>query len=315
MSSNAIPPAVQRLEAAQLVEQLNRRTGAGLRLTGRAPAGEVGAAFVSWPDGRQGVLTRSGAAVAELQQTQDILDRVAASGIAVPRYIAIVDLGNERAIVQQRLPGAPPQQIDATLVRRLVDLVDRFRGLGRSPGDEAVIPGVDLHLTSSGAGFCIHQTLKVYDDRSRRLLDRIHEIGREAPAEHGDDLVHLDFHPANVLVEGDRITGLVDWDGIGRGDRGFALVTLTFDLSFGLAHRSAYRGLTAAGVQPVLDRLAAVPTDRVRRWWASMSLRLVDWTIRHSYPTAVVDFYLALAARGLDRLAADRAPSIDTITG
>ncbi|SDT46750.1 aminoglycoside phosphotransferase family protein [Microlunatus soli] len=304
MHSAPIPPPVPPLDAEQLLAEVNRHTDAGLRLTGRAAAGEVGAGYVAWPDGRHGVLTRSGAPVSELRKTQAVLERVAAVGIPSPHYQQIVDLGEQRAIIQQRLPGSSPERVDAGLVVQLVDLVETLRGLS---GTGSVAPEVNLHLTSSGPGFCVHETLSGYDARSRRLLGRIREIGRDAPPEHGDDLVHLDFHPANVLVDdAGRISGLVDWDGIGRGDRRFALVTLTFDLSFGIAHRDGYRALDPADLAPVLDGLAAAPVERVRRWWASMSLRQVDWTIRHSYPIEVIDFYLALATRGLDRLTADR---------
>ena len=59
--------------------------------------------------------------------------------------------------------------------------------------------------------------------------------------------MHLDFHPGNVLVDGGRVTGVVDWDGAGRGDRLFDLVTLRFEV-------------------PRLDGYLheAVPADRLR---------------------------------------------------
>jgi aminoglycoside phosphotransferase (APT) family kinase protein len=41
--------------------------------------------------------------------------------------------------------------------------------------------------------------------------------------------VHGDFHHENLLIRDGRITG-VDWDGAGRGDRRFDLVTLRFGL-------------------------------------------------------------------------------------
>jgi aminoglycoside phosphotransferase (APT) family kinase protein len=119
--------------------------------------------------------------------------------------------------------------------------------------------------------------------------------------------VHLDFHPGNVLVEDGQITGLVDWDGLGRGDRRFAAVTLLFDLGHGAAFRPGYRAVDEEAVAPVLDLLADAPAVAVRRWWAHMGLRLVDWTIRHGYTEAEIDYYLGLTARGLDRLEAGRS--------
>lgn len=47
----------------------------------------------------------------------------------------------------------------------------------------------------------------------------------------------------------------------------------------------------------------------LRRWWAHMSLRQVDWTIRHDYPTPEIEHYLAFRTHGLDALEAGEALS------
>lgn len=44
-----------------------------------------------------------------------------------------------------------------------------------------------------------------------------------------------------------------------------------------------------------------------------MSLRLVDWTIRHDHPSAEIAHYLAFSIRGLDVLEAGDALSTDTV--
>jgi hypothetical protein len=306
------------MDPAVLVDEVNRHSDLGLRLTGRAEQGEVGAGYVQLADGTTAVLTVSGATPSELACTAAGLDRIAAA-VPVPRYLRIVDLGHRRAIIQQRLPGRAPDRVDAALIGQLVDVVDQFRGVG------GTLDPVNLYLRSSGPGFCVHETLAAFDGRSRRLLTRIQSVGATAPErEPGDDLVHLDLHPGNVLIEPGRrsdhglhpgrLSGLVDWDGIGSGDRRFGLVTLSFDVAHGILFDPRYAGLEAGDLEPILSRLAAVPVERVRAWWASMSLRQVDWTIRHGYPTATVDFYLTLANRGLDELQSGPL-SIGTLTG
>ncbi|MGF0116623.1 phosphotransferase [Promicromonospora sp. Marseille-Q5078] len=296
-----IPDRTPRLDAEEMLAEVNRRTGAGLQLTGLADHGEVGAAYVRWPDRRAGVLTRTGATVEEVERTGRLLTRAAAAGVPVPAYQAIVDLGTARALIQGRLRGAAPAQVDNDLVRHLLDLVETFAGLGDHADD------LELYLSSSGPGFCLHETLMSHDDRSRRLLARVREIGLDGSCERGDDLVHLDFHPGNVLVQDGRVTGLVDWDGAARGDRRFALTTLSFDLSHRLRTRTGCHGLDRAGLGEVLDRMAGAPQQPLRRWWAHMSLRQVDWSIRHAHGAAVVDWYQTIAERGLDRLDAGRS--------
>src|SRR5581483_7339599 len=114
--------------------------------------------------------------------------------------------------------------------------------------------------------------------------------GLDADELPGDDLVHVDFHPGNVLVDGGRISGVVDWDGAGRGDRHLDLVTLRYDLE-----------LRAPALAARLDGYlrARVPADVLRLCWAHMGIRLVDWAIRHD-TAADVERWLRVAERGYD---------------
>jgi hypothetical protein len=59
---------VVRLDADELVAEVHERTGLRLTVDGPCPGGEVGAAYVRWPDGHRSVLTsRRHADVAELR--------------------------------------------------------------------------------------------------------------------------------------------------------------------------------------------------------------------------------------------------------
>ncbi|HEY3505826.1 MAG TPA: phosphotransferase [Actinocatenispora sp.] len=104
----------------------------------------------------------------------------------------------------------------------------------------------------------------------------------------GDDLVHVDYHQQNVLVDATgAITGVVDWDDAGRGDRRFALVALRFMVSpTDTALGAHLDGLLA-------DRLSP---DEIRPYWAHWSLRMTDWSIRH-FTADHVTHYLTLADR------------------
>ncbi|WP_156251456.1 phosphotransferase [Pseudactinotalea terrae] len=66
----------------------------------------------------------------------------------------------------------------------------------------------------------MHESLERYAGRTRDLLSRVQEAGREVDRLEGEDLVHLDYHPGNVLVGSDgRVTAIIDGDGWARGDR------------------------------------------------------------------------------------------------
>jgi hypothetical protein len=292
---------VPRLDAADLLEQLRADTGADLELIGPLPGGQVGAALVRWPDGRESVLTHWGDATddawARIERTGDLLDLARDRGIPAPRYELVTRLPDRIAVVQERLPGERPTRVDLTLVQELVAIAGRGAGLLRGRPD---VPAADLHLLRSGPGFCLHQTLAQYDDRTRRLLDLVRRIGTASPHRMaGDDLVHMDFHPGNVLVDRTgAVTGIVDWDGAGRGDHRFALVTLRFDLAVpgvDAQDRSA-RSAAARWLDNRIDDLFDDAT--LRAYWAHMGLRQVDWAIRHHGPDDV-DRWLTVAASRL----------------
>ena len=79
----------------------------------------------------------------------------------------------------------------------------------------------------------------------------------------------------------------MDWDGAGRGDRRFDLVTLRYDLE-----------LRAPDLAGELDAYLrrTVPAGVLRLCWAHVGIRLVDWAIRHHGP-ADVERWLGVAER------------------
>jgi Phosphotransferase enzyme family len=268
-------PTVARLDAPHLLDRIADITGVRLTLEGPCPGGEVGAAYVRWPDGRRSVLT------AGRSRTGALLDRARAAGVPTARHELSARIDGVRAIVQQRLPGVPPAEADAVLVRQMIAVNDRLAGL---LADEPDRQPVDLYLTGDGPGFCLHQPLAAHGGRAARLLDWVHEVGADGSAMIGDDLTHMDFQPGNVLRDGGRLTGVVDWDGATRGDRHFDLVTLRFFLT------GRGSGLTG----PLDDRLRDVPERRRRAYWAHMSLRQVDRALRH-HDRATAEHWLDVA--------------------
>ncbi|WP_250037575.1 phosphotransferase [Paractinoplanes maris] len=272
-------PRTARLDAPRIIERIADITGVQLILEGPAPGGEVGAAYVRWPDGRRSVLTEG------RSRSGPLVDRARRAGVPTARHELAAHVDGARVIVQQRLPGTPPAAVDAHLVRQMLALNDRLAGI--LVDDPAPKPA-DLYLTGDGPGFCLHEPLAGHSTRSAALLERIHAVGAaNGSAMVGDDLVHFDFHPGNVLVDDGHVTGLIDWDGAARGDRHFDLVTLRF-------------WLTGRGddlTTPIDRRLDAVSPRRRDTYWAHVSLRMVDWSIRHHDDTAV-EHWLTVAESG-----------------
>ncbi|MEU6439106.1 aminoglycoside phosphotransferase family protein [Streptomyces sp. NPDC047046] len=281
---------VARLDAGRLVDALRAR-GVRLVMEGPCPGGQVGAAYVRWEeDGRRGVLkwrprssvraARAGA-LAVVEALRDI-------GYPAPATDLVAQLGDAVVTVQELLPGTSPDRLTPTHLDQLLRLndsqADRLTG-------HPSIPAAALHLREDGPGFCLHEPLRRHSPRTAALERRISALAdRYPPLLPGNDAVHYDFHPGNLLTTGPDITGVIDWDGAARGDRRFDLVTLRFGL---------HAANESAAVTDRLDAvLATLPDHVLTPAWAHMSLRLTDWTIRHPTPSGPTP-WLDLADRHL----------------
>jgi aminoglycoside phosphotransferase (APT) family kinase protein len=81
---------------------------------------------------------------------------------------------------------------------------------------------------------------------------------------------HGDLQVSHIFVDGDEITGVIDWSEAGRGDALYDLATLTLG-------QDARLGDVVAGYG------ADVDLDVIRGWWSLRSLRAARWLIEHGF--------------------------------
>jgi hypothetical protein len=190
--------------------------------------GEVGAWLVAWPDGHHGVLTWLPATndSRTVDEAQALMALARRAGVPVPMWEAVVGLGPlGTAVLQACVVGGVPDGVSEALAGALVGLADKRRGL--LAGTAFAGMPMPLYLTSPGPGFCLHEPLRAFGPKTAALLERVHAVG-ERHGDHlvGDDIVHYDYHPGNVLVDPDRpdvVSWVVDWGGV-RPGRGFGTV-------------------------------------------------------------------------------------------
>jgi aminoglycoside phosphotransferase (APT) family kinase protein len=269
-----------------MTHAIQQAAGVTLRIEGPCPGGQVGAAYVTWPDAHRSVLTwRPGIRLAELRDGPlAVATALRQAGYPAPAAELAVQAGDAVALVWELLPGTPPSHFTSALLDQALALNNLQAG---QLADHDTIPPVRLYLTRDGPGYCLHQPLRQHSARTRALHRWITTIGASHPGHlSGDDAVHCDYHPGNILTSHGQITGVIDWDGAGRGDRRLDLVTLRFGM-----HAITADPGTTERLDQLLDDL---PPHVLAPMWAHMSLRMTDWAIRHFTPSDV-DHWLHLA--------------------
>jgi aminoglycoside phosphotransferase (APT) family kinase protein len=135
--------------------------------------------------------------------------------------------------VQNRLPGRPLFTLDGALDGPMLDALMHLVELQADAG----IPAGDRDFTGYVANVLFDDWDQVWADapracaaagplcaRLRRWLEPV--WGLRLPAA---DYAHNDLNLSNVLTDGARITGVMDWDEFGLGSRALDLVALAVD--------------------------------------------------------------------------------------
>jgi Ser/Thr protein kinase RdoA (MazF antagonist) len=232
-------------------------------------------------------------AAGQLRALDAVLSQLRDRGYPAPRFLIIDHVPGLVFWVQARLPGSAidagrPEPDHALLARLLPDLLrlnDAQAGLGAGPQGWRDL--ITRTLTTGADGYCLHSTLQA-SPHARDLLPMLRRIGdvcgEAIPP--GEDFVHYDFAPANLLYDGTAITGVIDINPpLLAGDRAFDLATLLF---YHYDHDEIRDRLRAR----LLD-LATPQTARA--YLAHMVLRQVDWSLRHHPAAAATRRHLRLA--------------------
>jgi Ser/Thr protein kinase RdoA (MazF antagonist) len=102
------------------------------------------------------------------------------------------------------------------------------------------------------------------------LVTRNREVAEAALRSWTPVFAHGDLQVSHVFVDGDEITGVIDWSEAARGDAMFDLASLT------LGHEERL-GDVVAGYGTGVD------LDVIRAWWSLRSLRAIRWLVEHGF--------------------------------
>jgi aminoglycoside phosphotransferase (APT) family kinase protein len=102
------------------------------------------------------------------------------------------------------------------------------------------------------------------------LVVRNRDVAEAALRPWTPKFTHGDFQVTHVFVDGDEVTGVIDWSEAGRGDALYDLASLT------LGHEE-HLGDVVAGYGTDVD------LDVIRAWWSLRSLLAVRWLVEHGF--------------------------------
>jgi aminoglycoside phosphotransferase len=102
------------------------------------------------------------------------------------------------------------------------------------------------------------------------LVTRNRQVAEAALRPWTPVFMHGDLQIAHVFVDGDEITGVVDWSEAGQGDAMYDLASLT------LGHQEHLNDV-------VVGYGAEVDLDVIRGWWSLRSLTAIRWLVEHGF--------------------------------
>lgn len=102
------------------------------------------------------------------------------------------------------------------------------------------------------------------------LVTRNRQVAEAALRPWTPAFTHGDLQIAHVFLDGDEVTGIIDWSEAGQGDALYDLATFT------LGHEEHLDDV-AAGYGADID------LDVIHAWWSLRSLLTVRWLIEHGF--------------------------------
>jgi Ser/Thr protein kinase RdoA (MazF antagonist) len=197
----------------------------------------------------------------------ELTDRARAAGQLAPRYLDVGRYDDRTYSLQEWADGVLPERLSAATAAQMVDLLDTHAGVGAG--------------WSGPAGFTPWwDQIEVLRDAGHDIADELAEVLRDDPGPQfdGDDVVHSDYHFRNVLVRGDAVISVIDWDATAVGDRWSDAVLLMWWCR-------AAPELATPEAADLLQRVVETNLDdkRLARYAARMARTVLDFNQR-TYP-------------------------------
>ena len=167
----------------------------------------------------------------QIERAKAATDHLRPLGYPVPAYLHIDGTSAGTFWLENELPGQPLAAPTSAQIEHLLALIELQKGQTIS-----AVQGQDWSWYAMGivfrgdSGFVRY--LMQFSTQTSALAAQIEGLvlGLDGKALGNTDLVHGAFSLSQVLAESDDLTGVINWDQVGYGDRTMDLVSLWYSL-------------------------------------------------------------------------------------
>lgn len=196
----------------------------GLRSCRRLAGGENGA-YEAWTTAGVHVVVKVmpwWQDLASVRQAVDFAENLRSDGYPAPRYLAVESVDESVATVQEFIQGCVPSQLSTGLLTRMLELWRQHQDVtatlsGATPAAVRAELATDF---DNGIKQADELLAKLDDPPVSHVLRRSREIltNHQLDVFRTGDVVHNDFHHANLLVRDEEIVAILDWEQATAGD-------------------------------------------------------------------------------------------------
>jgi hypothetical protein len=227
---------------ASLLDTINGRHGTSYHLYAAVDAGESRSAhLLEDRDGKRFILKFGYGVEFNPEFAARVISPLRVLGYPTPVYTEIGVHKRWTYAVQEQLPGVPGREeiFTPSILEQAIEL-NRMQRQRESAKDDwhaelcrSVLVGYE--------NYCRVDNLRTHSPETRGVLQAAQQAATAAwnnPSGAGD-IVHWDFNPSNILIEGARITGVIDWEGCPSATPVSTSSHCSFMATAGLGHARA----------------------------------------------------------------------------
>lgn len=212
-------------------------TALGLEVERRLAGGEFGAYLARTQRSEPVVLKVSPGSPQSSERVEaavQLASMLRRQGYPIPRYLDVGMTHGRVYTLQEAVEGEVPDVLRPAHARQLVGLWRRHEGQAGSAGASGarwVSEIVDGLRVGSARLFVDHAAIRdTGNSDALGVLEAARKIGEgtEPTIFRTCDVVHQDFHHRNLLVRGEKVVAVLDWEGAHAGDSRVDLLCLEF---------------------------------------------------------------------------------------